>query len=117
MISMDKKYRTRDGREVRSYAVDADPEYPIHGAVKSDTGWDMNEWDSDGRYYDSGTESGNDLIEIPREITVNLWINAKSNGDHAVFISLENATICADEYTVKCYPVTVTIPENWKAEK
>jgi hypothetical protein len=32
MISMDKQYRTRDGREVRIYAVDGGGKYPIHGA-------------------------------------------------------------------------------------
>ena len=33
MIDMSKKYRTRDGREVRIYAVDGAKDYPVDVAV------------------------------------------------------------------------------------
>ena len=35
-MSMDKKYRTRDGKEVRIYAVDGCGDYPIHGSYAFD---------------------------------------------------------------------------------
>ena len=38
MISKDKQYKTRDGREVRVYATDGAGEFPIHGAVLNDDG-------------------------------------------------------------------------------
>ena len=47
-ISMDKKYRTRDGREVRIYAVDGYRDYPIHGAIMDD-GWCVHYWSEKGK--------------------------------------------------------------------
>jgi hypothetical protein len=44
MIDIDKKYRTRDGREVRIYAVDGGGSHPVHGAIKSTEGWDCHSW-------------------------------------------------------------------------
>ena len=35
MIDMKKKYRTKDGREVRIYATDGVGHYPVHGAVNN----------------------------------------------------------------------------------
>jgi hypothetical protein len=34
MIDINKKYRTRDGREVRIYATDGDGDPLTHGAIK-----------------------------------------------------------------------------------
>lgn len=63
-ISMDKKYTTRDGREVRIYALDGIGVYPVHGAVKVDDGWSVSTWASSGATYSSevGVSQG-DLIE------------------------------------------------------
>ena len=33
MIDINKKYRTRDGRDVIVYAVHSDIRYPVHGAI------------------------------------------------------------------------------------
>lgn len=33
MIDKNKKYRTRDGKEVRIYCTDGRGLYPIHGAI------------------------------------------------------------------------------------
>lgn len=48
MIEMGKTYRTRDGREVRIYAENGEPDYPIHGAIKFDRGWVVNCWEESG---------------------------------------------------------------------
>jgi hypothetical protein len=50
-IDINKKYQTRDGREVRIYAVDGgriiNDSKSIHGAVKLDDGWCMITWGHD----------------------------------------------------------------------
>lgn len=57
MISLDKNYRTKDGKEVRLYAVDGAGNRPVHGAVLyvyNNKGWEAATWAS----YDA------DLIEV-----------------------------------------------------
>ena len=45
MIDITKKYRTRDGREVRIYATDGADPYPVHGAIKNSDGeWCGSAW-------------------------------------------------------------------------
>jgi len=61
MISMDKKYRTRDGREVRIYATDGGGSHPVHGAIKREEGWVCHAWRSTGCWMHS--EGLLDLIE------------------------------------------------------
>jgi len=75
MISKDKTYRTRDGREVRIYAVDGDDWFPIHGAYKEKNGWYTCAWSKDGFYLDSTTEHRCDLIEVKPRHQRTLWMN------------------------------------------
>ena len=71
MISKDKQYTTRDGREVRIYAIDGIGKFPIHGAVLTDEGWDETTWREDGRF--GGNEGTHlDLIEIVPKVKV--WV-------------------------------------------
>lgn len=44
MISKDKKYRTRDGRDVRIYAVDGGCGHTVHGAYFSRGQWLLSGW-------------------------------------------------------------------------
>jgi hypothetical protein len=77
MIDMSKKYRTRAGREVRIYAVDAGGEYPIHGAtLEMDTvaKWEPEEWTPCGKCYLEGPQSLHDLVEAKAEVWV--WQHA-----------------------------------------
>lgn len=75
-ISMDKQYRTRDGREVRIYALDGDSsECRVHGAIKWDQGWVQHNWHETGFYYDNKEESLCDLIEIKPRIQREMWLN------------------------------------------
>jgi len=74
MISKDKQYRTRDGREVRIYATDGHPEEPVHGAFK-DFGEDWNHTS----WYMDGTSvyrvKGADLVEVKPRIKRTYWVN------------------------------------------
>lgn len=67
MISINKKYKTRRGREVRIYAVDAKGNYPVHGAIRDPKGqWELESWTTDGEYILNRTNNM-DLIEIDEQ--------------------------------------------------
>ena len=76
MIDMNKKYKTRDGDEVRIYAVDCGTVTEIHGAYKNEDGWYMRSWYEDGKYFGgNNNESGMDLIEVKPRIQRSYWMN------------------------------------------
>ena len=74
MIELGKQYRTRDGHEVRIYALDGDEEMPVHGAVLTKHGWKVNSWARDGRWCPNMTD-GVDLIEVKPRIQREVWVN------------------------------------------
>ena len=77
MISMDKKYKTRAGQEVRLLCVDGPGEYPVVGIVGN---W-LATWTSEGtRYINSSNVY--DLVEVnePKIVKSLCWRNAE-NGD------------------------------------
>ena len=79
MIEMGKKYRTRDGRDVRIYAVDGYGYYPVHGAYLGNDGWVDCTWTLDGRYdHFDKNEKALDLIEVPHEVTVRQYFRKNS---------------------------------------
>jgi len=74
MIDINKEYTTRDGNEVRIYAVDGHLKYPIHGAIKREGGCRSMEWTKDGMYHGVGFESGLDLIEKKQTKTIHIGV-------------------------------------------
>lgn len=71
-ISMDKKYRTRDGRDIRLLCVDGPEEYPVIGVIY---GKDLADgWDSDGKYFIAGL-GNSDLIEYHEPDIRTIWVN------------------------------------------
>lgn len=72
MISKDKTYRTRDGREVRIYATDGFGDAPIHGAFKRQDDWDCICWTEDGVCVFNPSWS---LIEVKPRIKRTVWMN------------------------------------------
>lgn len=62
-ISMEKKYRTRDGRDVRILCVDGHGDYPVVGIVIEGNSAFPSSWKEDGRYFSSDT-TNMDLIEV-----------------------------------------------------
>ncbi len=63
-ISLDKKYRARDDREVKLFMIQENP-YSVLGAIKSHGVWYSRCWDSEGKnpVY-CGNSSNDDLVEI-----------------------------------------------------
>ena len=74
-IEMGRVYRTRDGREVRIYAVDGGGEYPVHGARESDEGWIGSVWGRDGNFHMNKFSCDHDLIEVKPRIQREVWVN------------------------------------------
>jgi hypothetical protein len=83
MISKDKQYRTRDGREVRIYATDGTEPHPIHGAVldEEEGGWEPYSWTDDGYFYDDKEAVPHDIIEAKQRIKRTVWLNVFRNGE------------------------------------
>jgi hypothetical protein len=75
MIDITKKYRTRDGREVRIYATDGRGIYPVHGAVKVEGGWLPYTWKATGVEGVNNVNDVNDLIEVRPRHKRTVWLN------------------------------------------
>ena len=67
-VEVGKSYKTRNGREVRIYAVDGAGDTAIHGAVWSNLGtWRSTSWYADGSYLECVSHDWD--IVIPRNET------------------------------------------------
>jgi len=110
MISKDKQYRTRDGREVRIYATDGGMKR-IHGAIKTTDGWLQNGWYSDGR--DQYGHNQCDLIEVKPRHKRTVWVNVFSDFAISVgFASKERADLYADKNRIACIRVDLDFQEG-----
>ena len=82
MIDINKKYQTRDGREVRIYATDGGGPQPIHGAISGLNFWSTANWSKNGSYtVVYGQEHDNDLIEIRPRHKRTVWLNVYGRPD------------------------------------
>lgn len=90
MIDPKKQYRTRDGEEVRIYAVDGDGANPIHGAILTKHGWKVNSWGRDGKWCPNSTY-GVDLIEVKPRIKREVWVNVYRWGISGCYETKESA--------------------------
>ena len=68
-------YKTSDGSDARVYATDGWDDQ-IHGAIKSNNGWDAVTWTTNGHFVD-GKNSGGDLM--PKQRVVEGWVNLYEN--------------------------------------
>lgn len=74
MIDKNKTYKTRDGREVRIYAVDGGGAFPVHGAFGDDGAWSVARWTKGGD-WPFGVDSKLALIEVKPRIKREVWVN------------------------------------------
>jgi hypothetical protein len=68
-INLNKKYKTRNGRQVKLFYIfnetELDCAYVVKGAILETTGyWDCTSWTITGNYYDNREDLGYDLVEI-----------------------------------------------------
>jgi len=78
-ISMDKRYKTRDGRDgrdVRVLCVDRlHCKFPIIALITNSDGVEEYTTFADtGGFHDNGRDSCSDLIEQPEEHTIDVWV-------------------------------------------
>jgi len=113
MIDSNKKYRTRDGREVRIYATDGSGRKSVHGAY-FDTyvkGWISLVWTEHGKVDGYQNLQPLDLIEVrPRHRRI-VWVTVYPNDRYC--ISSEN--IQCDIYPPKriaCIKVELDFEEG-----
>ena len=65
LISMDKQYKTRDGRSVRILCVDReDSSFPVVALVADENDDDLAIYTADGSFFRDGTQHRLDLIEV-----------------------------------------------------
>ena len=108
MISKDKQYRTRDGREVRIYATDGQGVYSVHGAIKEPYGeWRLSSWNYQGRH--EGNFAQRDLIEIRPRIKREVWLNVFNNGNIIVADTPKYADIT---HRIACVKVVIDCEEG-----
>jgi hypothetical protein len=111
MIELGKQYRTRDGREVRIYAVDGSGSVPVHGAIKNTYGWEPYQWIKDGRsYLKDGPE---DLIEVKPRIQREVWVNVYPG---PIVCELRHTKADADDDAMRnriaCVKVVIDVEEG-----
>ena len=112
MISMQKAYRTRDGREVRIYATDGDKDQAVHGAVKCPDGWTSYAWFSDGQYARADRNGRHDLIEVRPRHKRMVWLNVYDSGVSRGFELREWADVHADNDRIACIKVELDFEEG-----
>lgn len=111
MIDPKKKYRTRDGREVRIYAVDGGGTDHIHGAVKNECGsWVAEQWYSGGKYAHCGVHM-KDLIEVKPRIKRKVWVNVYPGWEHA-YSTKRDAEIGSGQNRIACVEIDIDVEEG-----
>ena len=109
-IEMGKQYRTRDGREVRIYAVDGLGGHRVHGAIYTPKdGWEHRAWFPDGMMYTY--PSGADLIEVRPRIKREFWVNLYQNGE-TTWPCRMSADECASGDRIACVRVEIDVEEG-----
>jgi hypothetical protein len=69
---------TRDGRKVTLYCVDAPGGYPVHGRIEGENC--PRAWNTCGCLSYIAPDSSIDLIQPPKRIQREYWVNLYSNG-------------------------------------
>ena len=111
MIDINKTYRTRDGREVRIYATDADgAKKSVHGAVKEKDGWYMLAWSKNGVV--SNIDRNLDLIEVRPRHKWAVWLNIYGRTSFTSHISREQAEVEHDTDRIACIKGEVDFEEG-----
>ena len=107
MISKDKQYRTRDGREVRIYATDGRALQEVQGAILENNGWEVRSWDKHGFWVGGDMEyHPADLIEVRPRHKRTVWLNVYHYGVSRGYETKEGADADA---TKNCRIACITV--------
>ena len=107
MIDINKKYRTRDGREVRIYATDGIPPYEVHGSIKSTVsdGWISYAWSADGFHHRDAILS---LIEVRPRHKRTVWLHVFKH----TIVAAEEPPLAAIAGSIACIKVELDFAEG-----
>lgn len=121
-VEMGKEYRTREGREVRLYALDGGGTYPVQGAVRDGTGWIQQSWAESGVWMTSEADHDNNLEEVKPRIKRTVWLNVY--GVEAAVLSITSshcskgeADCLAAPYRKACIRVDIDCEEGEGLER
>lgn len=116
MIDKNKQYKTRDGREVRIYAVEAVGEWPVHGAILDKSGWRPLCWLISGSACSDYLETDSDLIEVKPRIKREVWVNVYrlDNGQEyfCIFDDRRSAEEERDSNCIACVKLVIDCEEG-----
>ena len=113
MIDPAKKYRTRDGREVRIYATDGGNGETVHGAINNEGFWKSHAWDQSGFAFIGTGTSSSDLIEVRPRIQREVWLNVyPGRVGQYTFDSKEAADAHESEKRIACVLVNIDVEEG-----
>ena len=102
MISMDKQYKTKEGKQVKLYAVEEKGHFPVHGAtLELDGRWDCMCWTDEGKAF-RGSITSEDLVEVKPALKIGFWINLYSAGEYSTWLNKEDADLYCSEGRVAC---------------
>ena len=111
MIDINKKYRTRDGREVRIYAVDGGGGCPVQGTIFSkELGWLLATWSMDGCALND-IDHPADLVEVKPRIKRTVWVNVFPNA-MTMYPDKEKADHYAGSARTACVKVEIDCEEG-----
>jgi hypothetical protein len=111
IISIDKQYRTRDGREVRIYAVDGGGRKEVHGAYRDGSEWVLAYWYADGK--SAGILEGPyDLIEVKLRIQREYWVNVYEKRISSLFETKDQCDLFASADRFACVKITIDCKEG-----
>ena len=103
LISMDKQYKTRDGRAVEVLKVDMKHKYyPVAVVITEEDGSQaIRSRTSTGDTTHSRT-TGGDLVEVKPRIKQNVWVNIHDGDNVYVHKTREGADLAGGETRIAC---------------
>ena len=113
MIDPKRTYRTRDGRDVRIYAVDGGSEFCVHGAIRDSRGaWEARQWPADGRLAGL-MAAACDLIEVKPRIKRKVWVNVyQGELPEVAHPSKREADCFSNEARIACVEIEIDVEEG-----
>lgn len=109
-ITMDKKYRYRDGEAARILCLDGTrPAYPV---VSTNGFGTTCAHTKEGNFTDDGRKHKYDLVEVKPRIKKTGWMNVYEYGPGVMYQTKEMAKGYADPGRIACVKVDIDVEEG-----
>lgn len=112
MLDLNKPIQARNGNKVTILTTEARGPSPIIGYIGQSTSLAM--WRADGRWYEDGSESRYDLVNVPQKRTIVRYVNMYKDADECSTMhkSRSRADACAGPSRVGCKRVEIVLTEG-----